>query len=124
LQSASAGLEVLLKTGLSIHASPRVIIDWNHNRYTAIQEIDNWQYPEQDNGNDLDLFPIESIVLPLRPTACLAKARAGEGAATSGYGDAPDEVRYYTASVDSKYKYWSSPSDSTTTTIPIQRPPL
>lgn len=113
--SASTQLKNALREGLALHAKPRVIAEWNHNRYTPISVVDNFGHPEKDNGYDLDVFPIETITEPLRPTAGLLKARTNEGSSTTGHSDTPPTKRSYTASPDAKYKYWTSPAQSNTT---------
>jgi hypothetical protein len=114
--SASTQLKNALKEGMALRSKPRVIAEWNHNRYTPIQTVDNFGHPEADNGYDLEVYPIESITEPLRPTAGLLKARAGEGAVIQGYADTPRGYRTYTASPDAKYKYWTGPAQANTTT--------
>ncbi|QIN94030.1 minor tail protein [Streptomyces phage Wakanda] len=113
--SGSTQLKNALQQGMALRSKPRVIAEWNHNRYTPIQTVDNFAYAEETYGYDLDMFPIESITEPLRPTAGLLKGRAGEGAVVQGYSDTPNVIRTYTASPDAKYKYWTSPEQSTTT---------
>lgn len=112
--SSSTQLQNAIKQASVLYSKPRVIAEWNHNRYTPIQTVDNFGYAESDNGYDLDVFPIESITEPLRPTAGLLKGRANEGAVVQGYGDTPRGYRTYTASPAAKYKYWTSPAQSTT----------
>lgn len=115
MQSSTSFLQNALKQGEDLYPSARVIAEWNHNRYTAITTIDNYQYVEKTNGYDLDMYPIESVVQPMRPTAGLLKARAGEGAVVQGYSDTVTGYRTYTADPDSKYKYWTGPAQSNTT---------
>jgi hypothetical protein len=114
--TASTAVQNTIKQALAVIASPRVIIEWNHNRYKAISAVDNWgSSTEAQNAYDPDVFPIESIADPLRPTAGILLGKTGEGIVTSGYSDAVDAYRTYTASPDSKYKYWTSQEDSGTT---------
>jgi hypothetical protein len=114
--SASTQLQKALKEGQVLYSKPRVIAEWNHNRYTPIAKVDNHNFPEADNGYDLDVFPIESITEPLRPTAGLLKGRAGEGAVVQGYADTPSGYRTYTVDPDAKYKYWTGPAQATDAT--------
>jgi len=113
--SGSTQLKNALQQGMALRSKPRVIAEWNHNRYTPIDEVDNWGFIEKDNGYELDSFPIESITDPLRPTAGLLKGRAGEGAVVQGYSDTPNRVRTYTVDPDAKYKYWCSPQQANAT---------
>jgi hypothetical protein len=115
MQTSTSFLQDALKEGENLTPAARVIAEWNHNRYTAITTIDNYQYAETTNGYDIDSFPIETIAYPLRPTAGLLKGRAGEGATVQGYADTVAGYRTYTVDPDSKYKYWTSPAQSNST---------
>ncbi|QZE11637.1 minor tail protein [Streptomyces phage Karp] len=115
MQSSTSFLQNALKQGEDLRPAVRVIAEWNHNRYTKVSTIDNYQYPEKTNGYDLDMYPIETIINPIRPTAGLLKARAGEGAVVQGYADTVRGYRTYTADPDSKYKYWTGPAQANTT---------
>ncbi|QQV92409.1 minor tail protein [Streptomyces phage MeganTheeKilla] len=115
MQSSTSFLQNALKQGEDLRPSVRVIAEWNHNRYTTVTTVDNYQYPEKDNGYDLDMYPIETIIDPVRPTAGLLKARAGEGAVVQGYADTVRGYRTYTADPDAKYKYWTGPAQANTT---------
>lgn len=118
MQSSTSFLQDALKEGEVLFPSARVIAEWNHNRYTAVSTVDNFGYPEATNGYDLDMYPIETIVDPLRPTAGLLKGRVGEGALTQGYSDTVNGYRTYTADPDSKYKYWTGPAEANSTPFP------
>lgn len=71
---------------------------------------------------DEEMFPIDSIALPDRPLRGNLVARASaktqvanlgaDSWTNNGYEDTPKGARYRTANVDSKYKYWTSPSQS------------
>lgn len=115
MQSGSLFIQNALKQGENLTPAARVIAEWNHNRYTKITTVDNFGHAEKTYGYDLDMYPIESITLPVRPTAGLLKARVGEGAVTQGYTDTPNSYRTYTADPDAKYKYWTGPSKSNST---------
>lgn len=115
MQSGSLFIQNALKQGENLTPAARVIAEWNHNRYTEITTVDNFGYDEKTNGYDLDMYPIETITDPVRPTAGLLKARAGEGAVVQGYSDTVRGYRTYTADPDSKYKYWTGPAQANTT---------
>ena len=94
--------------GAVVHA------EWKMNRFyrTAVDNTPK----EDDEGYDIEVFPIDSITKPNRPTAGIAKAVAGMmTAAESRYEDAPGR-RFYVADQDDVYKYWSSPSRGSETT--------
>jgi hypothetical protein len=118
MQSASVTLTDKLKQDLAIYAQPRLIAEWSLNRYVTIQSCTNPALATSDEF-DLDMFPITSIVEADRPTKGILKAIAstnaqisalgGDGFVTGGYIDAPSAAaRYMTASVDDKYKYYTS----------------
>lgn len=115
MQSGSLFIQNALKEGENLTPSVRVIAEWNHNRYTKITTVDNFGYDEATNGYDLDMYPIETITYPVRPTAGLLKARVGEGAVTHDYSDTVSGYRTYVADPDSKYKYWTGPEQANTT---------
>lgn len=112
MHNATLFLQNALKQGEVLRPKPRVVGEWNHNRYTEVTTVDNFDYPEEDNGYELDVYPISTIIDPIRPTAGLLKGRAGEGAVVQGYADTPTGYRTYTADKDAKYKYWTSPAQS------------
>lgn len=113
--TASPELTNTLQQSDAIRAKARVIAEWNHNRYTKVTTVDNFGYPEATNGWDIEVFPIESIIEPLRPTAGIAFAKAGEAVVSGSRSSIPASKRYYTTSPDSKYKYWTSPTQSSST---------
>jgi hypothetical protein len=115
MQTSTSFLQNALKQGEDLTPAARVIAEWNHNRYTTITTVDNFGYDEKTNGYELDMYPIETITEPRRPTAGLLKARAGEGAVVQGYSDTVSGYRTYTADPDSKYKYWTGPAQANTT---------
>jgi hypothetical protein len=82
------------------------------NRYADLIVVDNYGFPEADNNDYPDLFPIKSIVEPNRPTTGLATARVGVSEVFDNRSDIPDDDREYVASPANKYKYWASPTAS------------
>lgn len=95
-----------IRTQHVVHAEPRLRMDWNWNRYTSPLAVNTPD--DQDVGFDIEHFPIESIVEPLRPTKGVAKARVGESVASRGY-ITSKTPKFYASSVDDIYKYWTSP---------------
>lgn len=94
--------------GVVVHA------EWPMNRYYRTV-VDNTP-SEDDEGYDIELFPIESITKPNRPTAGICKAVVGQATVEPRYRNTPPSARFYTCDRDDEYKYWQSPytSDSTT----------
>jgi hypothetical protein len=107
MKTVNAAVTNAIRSNYEVTALPRLIADWNMNRYVGTT-VSNAP-PEDTNGNDVEIFPLESIVSPLRPTKGINKARVNQGIVADDY-ITPDMPRYYTASVDDKYKYWQSPN--------------
>lgn len=94
--------------GAVVHA------EWKMNRYVRTS-VDNTP-KEDDEGYDVEVFPIESITKSNRPTAGIAKAQAGFfTAADKNYNEVPGR-RFYVADADDEYKYWSSPEPANAST--------
>lgn len=119
MKAASTALQNQLKQSTEINCAVRLIAEWNQNRYSPIISVINGGIEDYDS----EMFPIDSISLPNRPTSRgVLKARASsslrttyigaDGFTNSGYQDTPLAARYTTCSVDSKYKYWTSPYES------------
>jgi hypothetical protein len=118
MKSASAGIVNNVQQSVAVQSAVQVIAEWNMNRYAAISSISNGTTEDYD----ANIFPIESIALPNRPKRGVLKARVSEAARTngigadgfvsSGYKDVVLGSRYVVSSADSKYKYWTSPSQS------------
>lgn len=95
-----------IRRDYNVIARPRLTIEWNFNNYVPAS-ADN-EPSEDTDGFDIDLFPIESIYAANRPGRGIVKARLDEGA-LGGHDANPRNARYYTASVEDQYKYWTSP---------------
>lgn len=124
MKSVSAALRKAISTGYELSPTVRAKVEWNQNRYGTIQTIAN---DSTVDNFDSDLFPIESVVLPLRPRSGLMKARASfrgkaagsaEGYTTPAYVDTANSKRYYTSSDADKYHYWTSPGFSSSVGYP------
>jgi hypothetical protein len=109
MKTVPNGLLDGIKTASVLRAEPRVIVDWNLNRYIGVTASNT---PSEDtDGYDIELFPIESIVdveIP-RPTKGVNKARVGQSTVASDYFENNGNGRYYICGVDDVYKYWTSP---------------
>lgn len=109
--AADAAVRNAIRTAHDVKALPRLTAEWNHNRYatpTVTNDIGaNWEAVE----NDVDMFPIESVVEPIRPSKGINKARINASTISDGYSTAT-QPRYYIASLEDKYKYWISPGPS------------
>lgn len=106
-----------LQTDVAIRAVPVLTVDWNMNRY--IGAVATNTPSDLDEGFDVDIFPIESIVEPLRPTKGINKARVGSATISDDYfsqNSSKAYSRYYIADVDDPYKYWTSPDASNAST--------
>jgi len=101
-----------------VYAQPLLTAEWNYNRF-FFASAENDSARESLYGQDTALFPIRSIAEGRRPGKGICKARIGEARISWDYFDDPrgpvsfgDGARYYIASVEDTYKYWSSPAPS------------
>ena len=110
-------VKTALEQDHAIRAIPELTVDWNMNRYIDA-EADNTPI-EDDEGYDVELFPIESIIEPIRPTKGINKARVGMSIVGDDYkwDTGARNGRFYVTSVDDKYKYWTSPEISNTSGV-------
>jgi len=119
VKNASPRLIEALKNGTALKALPEVVIDWNLNRYidTRVDNVPN----EQETGYDIELFPIETLVEPVRPRKGINKARVGHSTIGRDYTDVGGgmDARFYIADVDDIYKYWTSPKPAVGGVIPL-----
>lgn len=119
MKSVPTELSNAIRSGYVLNATPRLIADWNMNRYAA-PVADNVP-SEESNGYDVEMFPIESIVEPIRPTKGICKVRINEGTVSDDYGmdEAVDirasDARFYIGDIDDVYKYWTAPNQSDAT---------
>lgn len=97
----------LLREYHTVHAKPRLTAEFNHNRYSG--PVPENTPLHEDTLQDPDLYSITSIVEGLRPDTGIAKARVGAFQVSTGYELEPDAARFYVASADDSYKYWTSP---------------
>ncbi len=136
MKTASTTLVDRLKNAHHLRATPKIVFEWNHNRYGGILKVEN-NPPVSTLDADEDNFPINTIVEAQRPSKGIIKARTSpanaqttpgpwrrrtnvtgdEGFTTASYTDSPNATRYYTTGPASGYKYWSSPKPSTTNQI-------
>ena len=110
MKIVDAAVRNAIRTAHDVKALPRLTAEWNMNRYhetTVTNDVANWESIE----NDIDMFPIESIVEPIRPSKGINKARINYGTVSDSYAT-PSMPRYYVASLEDKYKYWISPTAS------------
>lgn len=109
MKSVPTVLSDAIRQDYVLQARPRLTADWNMNRYktpTANNILD-----DEENGYDPDIYPISSIIEPIRPTKGIIKARVGEGAVSNDY-NVDSSTRYYIGGPDDIYKYWTSPHQS------------
>lgn len=104
--AADAAVRNAIRSAHDVKALPRLTAEWNLNRYydTVVSN------PGQEE-NDVDMFPIESIVEPIRPSKGINKARINYSTVADSYNN-PNLPRYYVASLEDPYKYWVSPRAS------------
>ena len=119
MQTVSSGFLEDFKQAYSASGTPRATIEWNMNRFGLLDRLENnGQVISKDR--DDPVFPLHSVIGPRRPEIRgIVKGFTSAGAsyeakAYSSKGT-PTRRRTYTASPDSKYKYWVSPGRSSLT---------
>lgn len=109
MKSVDTVLKDQIRQSHSLNALPRLTADWNMNRFK--NPVAYNVVSEELEGYDVEMFPIESIVEPFRPTKGILKARVGESAISSGYNTIRG-AQYYLGNIEDQYKYWTSPQES------------
>lgn len=112
-------VETALKQEHNVKALPEVVIEWNMNRY--IGAVPDNTPTEDEEAFDPDLFPIDHIIKPNRPTKGINKARVGSATIGDDYmveGPTPNG-RFYLADPKDHYKYWTSPFASDPSTAAL-----
>jgi len=115
------------KNSLAMKAIPELVVEWNMNRYVGGVADNSTVSPELTGAYDPELFPIESIIEPVRPNKGINKARVGTAVISDDYRPAvvgSTNPRYYITDVDDVYKYWTSqtPSDVSTAALTNCKP--
>lgn len=115
MKSVPTALRDAIRSSYVLSATPRLIADWNMNRYA--DPVASNTPDEETEGYDPEMFPIESIIEPVRPTKGICKARINHSVIGDDYGIAgtPSSARYYIGDVDDVYKYWNGPYASNST---------
>lgn len=99
-------VETHLRTTYNANVTPRLIADWNLNRY--VTPTANNVPSDDTEGFDVEAFPIESIIEPVRPTKGIIKARVNQAVVGDTYQN-PHGAKFYIGDVEDTYKYWTSP---------------
>lgn len=112
MKSVDASVRNAIRSAHDIKALPRLTAEWNMNRYAETVQVANWIGDWWETvENDVDHFPLDSIIEPIRPSKGINKARVDYGTISDSY-TSPSMPRYYIASLEDKYKYWCSPYPS------------
>lgn len=106
----------LLRKSTAVNAVPKLIAEFNHNRYTkVVAENDPLESIE---GYNLDAFPISSIVEPNRPPAGNLKATLDGAKISPEVTSIMPAIRFTLSEDVDSYKYWRSPYPTVGTTMP------
>ncbi len=109
---ATDAVKDALRSSYNLEATPRLVVDWNYNRYTTPVAINN--APDPDIHFDNERFPIESIIEPLRPNKGAPKALVNQSFVSRGYLRYNDP-KFYVSDTKDIYKYWVSPTTTDAT---------
>lgn len=105
-------VKTAIRSNYEVKALPRLTAEWNMNMLREPTVTNN---PDENaSGFDPEMFPLESIVEPFRPTKGINKALVKNSLLSDSYTSSVTP-RFYVAGEDDEYKYWLSPfpSDST-----------
>lgn len=106
MKTVNAAVSNAIRKDYAVNARPRLVAEWNMNRHYSPTAKN---IPDEDtDGFDIEVFPIESIVEPIRPSKGILKARTDEALVTDL--DRSGTSRYYSISDNDVYKYWTSPA--------------
>lgn len=107
----------LLRGEYEVEVIPRVYAEWNQNAFNYTYCDNDITGGEDEQGYDIEIFPISSIAKPWRPQrAGICKAVIGQSATEpEAKDDATPMSRYYIVSTNDRYKYWQSPEESAAT---------
>lgn len=111
MKIVDAAVRNAIRTAHDVKALPRLTAEWNMNRYASTVVSNDVGAAWETIENDVDMFPIETITEPLRPSKGINKARINYGTLSDSY-NTPSMPRFYVASLEDKYKYWTSPTAS------------
>lgn len=100
-----------LRTHYEVRALPRLVAEWNMNRYFDVLAHNVHPLYEGLLGYDPERFPIASIVEPLRPLKGISKAITNMSLISDNY-ESNSSQRFYISGADDKFKYWISPEMS------------
>lgn len=114
MKDVNAAVPTAIRTAHEVKALPRLTAEWNMNRFRSAT-LKNTP-TEESAGFDPEMFPLESIVEPNRPTKGINKGLVGNALAADEY-TSPSDPRFYVASIDDEYKYWTSPFPSDSNTV-------
>lgn len=98
----------------TVNAGARLIAEWNQNRYASSVTVST----QGMVSNDPDIYPLESVIQPNRPTSGLPKAVVNDSKTSS-------KVRPYNfriAGKESNYKYFSADNQSALSGLMINSP--
>lgn len=118
MKAATQAVKDLIRSSVDVRAVPKLVAEWEHNRYSPIADIIVSPSNPVDDVDWNGAYDLESITLPNRPVSGIAKARLNEPIRLSiGYRDKPNESRFYAPADDDIYKYWASWSRTSTTPV-------
>ena len=117
MQAISPTLTKKLNESPDIGVRTRVVAEFNHNRL-SMPTVTNTAVEEYDE----EMFPLDSITASDRPTAGIVYASEDDLGSYPGASMAINEIdfdgvgpRFLVSDPDAKYKYWISPTKSTST---------
>jgi hypothetical protein len=114
MKPATVAAKDLLRQSDVVKAVPKLMAEWEHNRFTPFVDPENPVVLTTPEDQDIEwdsVYDLASVALPNRPRTGIAKARFdqnGRLVAAGKYRDYPQQSRFYIPTQADKYKYWSS----------------
>lgn len=112
MKPSTSQLQTLIKTGSTVQAVPKLIAEWEHNRFSPFAPIT--VTPAQDTDLEWSTtYDLQSIANPNRPDSGIAKTRfSSKLIAASSFKDSPASSRFYIPTQTDPYRYFSSTQKS------------
>lgn len=110
MKQATIPLQNTIKRNVSIKSVPRLIAEWEHNRFSPLAAVTVTPAQTTTDPEWTTFYDLDSIALPVRPTTGVAKARLGTSKVkpTTTIRDTPNQARFYPSSATDPYKYFST----------------
>lgn len=109
MKAASSAALNTIKQAIEVTATPRLLAEWEHNRFS----VPTVTVAPAQTGADAEWvthYDLSTVGMPFRPSTGIAKARLNNSKVTPlmDFRDSPNQARFYPSSDTDTYKYFSS----------------